>query len=128
MLSWKSMPKRETPRIVVNYLRLIREQQYPYYLIAKRLVDDMEAYYTPRSPAEVIYTLNPKWLYNELDTEIKHEKLTVKNISRTIRALLTGKKLEYYTTTTSGGRKSYHVELNPQVARKLRNVDQITEE
>jgi len=122
------MPRRETPRIVVNYLRLIREQRYPYYLIAKRLVDDMEAYYKPRSPAEVIYTLNPKWLYNELDTDIKHEKLTIKNVSRTIRAFLTGRKLEYYTTTASGGRKSYHVALNPQAARKLRNVDLTTEE
>ena len=122
------MPKGETPRIVINYLRLIRERQYPYYLIAKRLVDDMEAYYKPRSPAEVIYTLNPKWLYSELDPEIKHEKLTIKNISRTIRAFLTGKKLDYYTTTTSGGRKSYHVALNPQVVRRLRNPDQISEE
>jgi len=122
------MPRRETPRIVVNYLRLIREHQYPYYLIAKRLVDDMEAYYKPRSPAEIVYTLNPKWLYNELDPEIKHEKLTIKNISRTIRAFLAGKNLEYYTTTSSGGRRSYHVALNPQIVRKLRKTEQITEE
>ena len=122
------MPRRETPRIVVNYLRLIKEQQYPYYLIAKRLVDDMEAYYKPRSPTEVIYTLNPKWLYGELGTNIKHEKLTIKNISRTIRAFLTGKKLEYYTTTTSGGCKSYHVALNPHAARKLRSTDMTTDE
>jgi len=122
------MPRRETPRIVVNYLRLIRERQYPYYLIAKRLSDDMEAYYKPRSPAEIIYTLNPKWLYQELDPEIKHEKLTIKNISRIIRAFLTGKNLEYYTTTTSGGRRSYHVALNPQVVKKLRTTDQTTEE
>jgi len=122
------MPRRETPRIVVNYLRLIREHQYPYYLIAKRLVDDMEAYYKPRSPAEIVYTLNPKWLYNELDPEIKHEKLTIKNISRTIRAFLAGKNLEYYTTTSSGGRRSYHVALNPQIVRKLRKTETISEE
>jgi len=118
------MPKRETPRIVLNYLRLIRERQYPYFLIAKRLVDDMEAYYQPRSPAEVIYTLNPKWLYRELDPEIKHEKLTVKNISRVIRAFLTGKKIEYYTTTSTSGCRNFHIELNPQVIKELKHLDQ----
>jgi len=118
------MPKRETPRIVLNYLRLIREGQHPYYLIAKRFVDDAEAYYKTRSPAEVIYTLNPKWLYRELDEEVKHEKLTVKNISRIVRAFLTGKKLEYYTTTTSAGGKSYHIELNPQVVKALKKPEQ----
>lgn len=118
------MPKRETPRIVLNYLRLIREKHHPYYLIAKRFVDDAEAYYKERSPSEVIYTLNPKWLYRELDPEIKNEKLTVKNISRIIRAFLTGKKIEYYTTTTSGGCKSYHIELNPQIIKELKKPDQ----
>jgi len=122
------MPRRETPRIVVNYLRLIKERQYPYYLVAKRLVDDMEAYYKPRSPAEIIYTLNPKWLYNEWGPEIKHEKFTIKNISRIIRAFLTGKRMDYYTTTTSGGRKSYHVALNPQAFERLRNTEQDSEE
>jgi len=117
------MPKRETPRIVLNYLQLLKERQYPYYLIAKKFVDDAEAYYKPRSPAEVIYTLNPKWLYRELDPQVKHEKLTVKNISRIILAFLTGKKLKYYTTTTSGGCRSYHIELTPQVIQKLKNPD-----
>jgi len=118
------MPKRETPRIVLNYLRLIREGQYPYYLIVKRFVDDAEVYYEERSPAEVIYTLNPKWIYRELNPEIKNEKLTVKNISRIIKAFLTGKKLDYYTTTTSGGCKSYHIELNPHVVKELKKPDQ----
>jgi hypothetical protein len=121
------MPRREIPKIVVNYLRLIRERQFPYYLIAKRLVDDMEAYYKPRSPAEVIYTLNPKWLYNELNTDTKHEKLTIKNVSRTVRAFLTDKELEYYTTTAAGGRSSYHVALNPQVAKRLTIAELVTE-
>ncbi len=118
---------RETPRIVINYLGLIREQQHPYYLIAKRLADDMEAYYKPRSPAEVIYTLNPKWIYHKLDPEIKHEKLTIKNVSRIIRAYLTEKKMEYYTTTTSGGRRSYHVALNPQIVQRLRKNERFAE-
>lgn len=118
------MPKRETPRIVLNYLRLIRERQHPYYLIAKRFVDDAAAYYQPRSPAEVIYTINPKWLHRELDEEVKHEKLTVKNISRVIQAFLTGKKLEYYTTTGTGGCKSYHIDLNPQVVKVLKKPDE----
>jgi hypothetical protein len=122
------MPKTETPRIVLNYLRLIREREYPYYMIAKRLVDDMEAYYQPRSPAEVIYTLNPKWLYKKLDPEIKHEKLTIMNVGRIIRAFLSGKKLDYYTTTSTGGRKSYHVALNVQVIKALRKTDENVEE
>jgi len=84
----------------------------------------MEAYYNERTPAEVIYTLNPKWVYRELDPEIKHEKLTVKNISRIIRAFLTGKKIEYYTTTTTGGCKTYHIELNPQVIKELKKTEQ----
>jgi len=118
------MPKEETPRIVLNYLRLLRERQYPYFLITKRFVDDVEAYYTPRSPAEVIYTLNPKWLHRELDKEVKHEKLSVRNISRIIKAFLNGKKVEYYTTTVSSGCKSYHIELNPQVVRVLKKPDE----
>jgi len=119
------MPKRATPRIVLNYLRLIRERQYPYYLIVKRLLDDAEAYYKERTPAEIIYTINPKWLHRELDEEIKHEKLTVKNISRVIQAFLTEEKIEYYTTTSSGGCKSYHIELNPRVAEILRKPSKI---
>ena len=116
--------KRETPPIVLNYLRLIRERQYPYYLVVKRFVDDAAAYYEPRSPEEIIYTINPKWLHRELDQEVKHEKLTVKNVSRLIRAFLQGKKLDYYTTTTSGGCKSYHLELNPEVVMKLKKPEE----
>ena len=118
------MPKRETPRIVLNYLRLIRERQHPYYLVAKRLADDAEAYYREKSPEEVIFTLNPRWIHRELDREVKHEKLTVMNISRIIKAFLYGKKLDYYTTTGSGGCKSYHIELNTQVVRMLRKPDE----
>jgi len=120
----KREPERETPRIVLNYLRLIREREYPYHLVVKRFVDDMEAYYKERTPAEVIYTLNPKWLHRELTSEVKHEKLSVNNISRIIRAFLTGKKLDYYTTTASGGCKTYHVDLNPHTVRQLRKIDQ----
>lgn len=118
------MPKRETPRIVLNYLQSLRERRYPYYLILKWFADDAEAYYKKRSPAEVIYTLNPKWLHRELNKEIIHEKLTVKNISCMIRAFLTRKKLEYYTTTTSSGCKSYHIVLNPQVVKQLKKTEQ----
>lgn len=116
-------PRKETSRIVVNYLRTIREKEYPNYMIAKRLIDDTEAYYKERSREEIIYTLNPRWLHRELGKEIKHEKVTVRNISRIIRGFLATRKLRYYTTTTQGGCLVYHVELNPQVVQELRKTD-----
>ena len=117
------MRRKETPRIVVNYLRAMREKEYPYYMIAKRIVDDTEAYYKERSQEEIIYTLNPRWLHRELSKEIKHEKITVRNMSMFIRGFLATKKLQFYTTGTHSGCRTYHVELNHQVVQELRKKD-----
>jgi len=118
------MPKKETSPIVLKYLEMLRNREYPYYMIAKKFADDAETYYKPRSPAEVIYTINPKWLHREVNKEMKHEKLTVQKISYVIRAFLTGKKLKYYTTVHRSGCTNYHIELNPQVVKVLKKPDE----
>ncbi len=116
------MLKREKQRIVENNSQSLGERQHLHYLIIKWFCDAAEAYYKKRLPAEVIYTINPKWLHRELDKEKKHEKLTVTNISSIIRAFLTKEKLEYYTTSTSSGCKSYHIVLNPLAVKQLKSA------
>lgn len=118
------MPNRETRRFVLNHLQSL-EEKHLCYLVVNWFVDDVEAYYKKRSPTEVIYTFNPKWLHRKLNKEIKHEKLSVARgararISSIIRALLTKNKLEYYTTKTSSGCTSYHIVLNPQVVKQMK--------
>jgi len=116
------MLKREKQRIVFNNSQSLGERQRLHYLIVKWFCDDVEAYYKKRSPTEVIFTINPKWLHRELDKVQKHEKLTLRNISSIIRAFLAKEKLEYYTTSTSSGGKSYHIVLNPLVVKQLKSA------
>jgi len=63
-------------------------------------------------------------LKNEIEEKIPSEKLTTINIARTVLALMYGSKLEkeedYYVTTSSGGRKNYHIKVNRNVLSTLR--------
>ncbi len=101
-----------------NYLRLIRRKESPYYDLICYIITDMERDYTRRSHPSVIYTINPRQLKEEIEEKLpRHKKLTTINITRTILALLHGSKLQrdedYYVTTSSGGRKNYHIKVNP---------------
>lgn len=115
----------DLPIPLVNYLRLIEKKRSPYYDLAEYVIADMEKNFKNRHPhPSVIYTINPRRLKEEVEETIQSEKLTPINISRTILALIYGSKLEededYYVTTSSGGRKNYHIKVNPGILSTLR--------
>ena len=107
----------EVPVPIVNYVNLIRNRISPYYDIAEYLVNDMEAHYSRTSQGyEVVYTANPRHLRGKIEEKIRNKKVTTVNVCRTIMALLYGSKLnkkkDFYVTTTSCGRRNYHIKLN----------------
>ncbi len=110
----------EVPQIpipLINYYNLIEKKKSPYYDLILYIISDMEkTYKRGHTPHGVIYSINPRRLKKEIDEKIPSEKLTPMNISRTILAFLYGSNLQkgedYYVTTSSGGRKNYHVKLN----------------
>jgi len=105
------------PIPLVNYVMLIRNRRSPYYDIVEHLLKDMEMHYKKWEGSEVVYTINPRVLQEEIEEKVQNEKLTTVNVCRTILALLHGSKLreeeDYYVTTTSGGRRNYHIKVNP---------------
>lgn len=110
----------EIPIPIFNYVHLIQEQKSPYYDIARYLVEVMEKRFSKKSYAnELVCHINPRILRRKMEKEIKHEKLTTINVCRTILALFYVNDLkegeDYYVTTSGGGRKNYHVKLNPNV-------------
>jgi len=107
---------QELPIPLVNYLRLIMDRRPPYYDVVKLLLKDMEMHYKSSGTSETVYTINPRVLQEEIEKKVKDEKLTRVNICRIILALLYGSNLreeeDFYVTTTSGGRKNYHIRVN----------------
>ena len=84
----------------------------------------MEAHHSKTGQSsEVVYTINPRLLQEEIEKRVKNEKLTTVNVCRTIVALLYGSKLEeendFYITTTSGGRRNYHVKVNTHTLNSM---------
>jgi regulator of PEP synthase PpsR (kinase-PPPase family) len=73
--------------------------------------------------SEVIYTINPRVLQEEIEKRVRDEKLTTVNVCRTILALLHGSKLreekDFYVTTTSSGRRNYHIRVNERTLSSL---------
>ncbi len=113
------------PIPLINYLNLIERKRSPYYDLICYLISDMEENYKHRHPHKsIIYTINPRLLKKEIEDEIPSKKLTTINISRTILALFYGSKLQkdedYYITTSSGGRKNYHLKVNSNILSSLR--------
>jgi len=108
----------EIPNPICNYVNLIKERKTPYYDVIKHILLEMEHHYLKAGKTEVIYSINPRRLQEEIEDLIKSEKLTSVNISRTILALFYGTNLkkdeDFYVTTSSRGRKNYHVKLNSQ--------------
>ncbi|MFP3984810.1 MAG: hypothetical protein ACLFU9_02425 [Candidatus Bathyarchaeia archaeon] len=115
----------EVPVPLINYLHLIERKASPYYDLISYLIADMEENYKKEHPRRgTIYTINPRRLKEEINKKIPSEKLTPINISRTILALLYGSKLQkdedYYVTTSSGGRKNYHIKVDNNILSTLR--------
>ena len=106
----------EIPNPICNYVNLIKERRTPYYDVIKYILLEMEHHYLRAGGSEIIYTINPRRLQEEIEDKVKSEKLTTVNISRTILALFYGTNLkrdeDFYVTTSSRGRKNYHVKLN----------------
>jgi hypothetical protein len=107
----------EIPVPLVNYVELIRKRRSPYYEIVEFLMKDMEMHFNRTGQgAEAVYTINPRMLHEEIEKKVSDEKLTSINVCRTILAMLVGARLDqeedYYITTTSSGRRNYHVKVN----------------
>ena len=109
---------------VASYVELIRNRKSPYYDIVQFLLKDMEMHHIRMGQSsEVVYTINPRILQEEIEKRVKNEKLTTVNVCRTILALLYGSKLseekDFYVTTTSGGRRNYHVKVNDRTLNSM---------
>lgn len=110
----------EIPIPFSNYVGLIRQRKSPYYELLQYVITDMERHYiTLEYPSSVIYTINPRLMQKEVERKIQSDKLTTINITRVILAAIYASKLrkdeDYYVTTSSGGRKNYHIRLNSAV-------------
>ena len=109
--------RNNIPIPLVNYVELIRSRKSPYYDIVQFVLKEMEMHQSRMGQSsEVVYTINPRVLQEEIEKKVKNEKLTTVNVCRTILALLYGSKLseedDFYVTTTTGGRRNYHVRVN----------------
>ena len=114
----------DIPIPLVNYISLIRNRKSPYYDVVYFLLKEMETHHSKTGQgSEVVYTINPRVLQEEIEKKVKNEKLTTVNVCRTILALLYGSKLseekDFYVTTTSGGRRNYHVKVNNRTLNSM---------
>lgn len=114
----------DIPVPIVNYIYLIKYRKAPYYDIVQHILKDMEIRYkTAGRGFETIYTINPRILQEEIEKKVKSNKLTTVNICRTVLALMYGSKLrredDFYVTTTSRGRKNYHIKVNTHTLKSM---------
>jgi hypothetical protein len=113
------------PIPLVNYIYLIRNRKSPYYDIVQHILREMETHYskTGQTISETVYTINPRVLQEQVEQLVQSEKLTTVNVCRTVLALLYGSSLredkDFFVTTTSGGRRNYHVKVNPHTMNML---------
>ncbi|MGB9134868.1 MAG: hypothetical protein WCC63_04720 [Candidatus Bathyarchaeia archaeon] len=114
---------QQIPIPLSNYLGLIERKQSPYYDLLLYILADLERTYKNAPQHGTIYTINPRQFKEEVERKISSNKLTPINISRTVLALMYGSKLrkdeDYYVTTSSGGRKNYHIKVTPTVLSSL---------
>lgn len=114
----------DIPIPLVNYVHLIRYRKTPYYDIVKHILREMEMHYSRAGKgSETVYTINPRVLQERIEKRVESEKLTTVNICRTILALAYGSKLrkedDFYVTTTSRGRKNYHIRVNDRTLSSM---------
>jgi hypothetical protein len=115
---------REIPIPLVNYVHLIQQRRSPYYEIVEFLMKDMETHFQRSGQgSEAVYTINPRVLHEEIEKRVSDEKLTSVNICRTVLAMLHGADLDkdedYFITTTSSGRRNYHVKVNTRTLNQM---------
>ena len=115
---------RDIPIPLVSYISLIKYHKTPYYEIVQHILKDMEMHYkSAEHRSEIIYTINPRVLQDEIEKKVQSEKLTTVNICRTILALLYGSNLhkedDFYVTTTSRGRRNYHIKINTRTLKSM---------
>lgn len=123
------VPIGEIPIPLINYVYLIKNRKSPFYEVAQLLLKDMEFHYRRAltdGQSEIVYAINPRVLADELEILVqngKNKKLTNINICRTIRAFCCGSKLkkgeDFWVSTTSGGRKNYHINVNQRTLNSL---------
>ena len=114
----------EIPIPLVNYVHLIIQRKSPYYEIVEFLMKDMETHLSRTGQeAGSVYTINPRMLQEEIEKKVSDEKLTSINVCRTILAMLHGAELneekDYFVTTTSSGRRNYHIKVNPHTLNQM---------
>lgn len=119
--------RNDIPIPLVNYVALIRNHRSPYYDVVHHIMNDMETRYKiTGQKTGVVYTINPRILQEEIEKKVKDERLTTVNVCRSILALLHGSKLseekDYYVTTTSGGRRNYHVKVNDRTLQLMSSL------
>jgi hypothetical protein len=115
---------QEIPIPLINYVNLIRQRKSPYYEIVEYLMKDMETHlYRSGRGSEAVYTINPRMLHEEIEKKVSDQKLTSVNICRTVLAMLHGAELDqdrdYFVTTTSSGRRNYHVMVNSRTLNQM---------
>jgi regulator of PEP synthase PpsR (kinase-PPPase family) len=116
--------RNDIPIPLVNYVELIRNRKSPYYDVVYHILKDMETRYNSiGQKSMVVYTINPRILQEEIEKKIQDDRLTTVNVCRTVLALLHGSRLseekDYYVTTTSGGRRNYHVKVNDRTLNQM---------
>ncbi|MGD8545400.1 MAG: hypothetical protein PVH12_04400 [Candidatus Bathyarchaeota archaeon] len=114
----------EIPVPLANYIRLIKHRYHPYYDIVRHVVNDMEKHYKrTEHTSGIVYTINPRVLHEQIEAKVKSEKLTTVNICRSILALIHGSELreedDFYVTTTSHGRRNYHIKVNDRTLNSM---------
>ena len=101
-----------------NYVKLIKEKESPYYDLIKYVLLEFQDVHE-RYGDGTIYYINPRIL----EEKIRHEKLTSRNICRTLLAWFYSAELkegkDFFVTTTSKGRKNYHVVLTSRTLNAL---------
>jgi len=114
----------DIPIPLVSYIHLIKYRKTPYYDIVQHIMKDMEIHYKKAEDSSgIVYTINPRILYEEIEKKVESEKLTTVNVCRTILALMYGSKLreedDFYVTTTSRGRRNYHIKVNAHTLNSM---------
>jgi hypothetical protein len=117
----------EIPVPLVNYVQLIRSRKSPYYDIVQFLLRDLEMHFARAGEGtETVYAINPRILQEEIEKRVNSDKITTVNVCRTVLAMLYGSKLsedeDFYITTTSSGRRNYHIKVNDHTMRSMNRM------
>jgi regulator of PEP synthase PpsR (kinase-PPPase family) len=113
----------EIPIPLINYWNLIKNKKRPYYDIVEFLVKDMEFKFISNGQPIYTYHINPRILQEEIEKKTKDEKVTTRNVCRTVLAALYGSKLQeekdFSIKTAYGGKRNYSVRINSRTLNSL---------